>query len=281
MAVLLGRHDHHRTHSPGRPHHPRNRVDPIRRARWRDPRRGLARRTRRRRTEDQPRGTRLIIRKERPHPGTRLRFTDTDGRRPTCFATNTTSTAITTLELLAWMPMLALTGRVRGRRGPGLRGPTSWRAAVSGCHESLPERAWGQDHMPVRCSVGSQPSASSAARGPGTVAAARFSRATSRGSPRRAGAYGTRTSEGGMHLRRLEGIGSRRPVRDLSRQVVSVFGWDPPSAASAGSPMANEAVGPSTTRASFTSRLSRERVVSSRDESSPIAAVMSLRDSDA
>ena len=37
-----------------------------------------------------PTGMRLIIRKERPHPGAQLRITDADGMRITCFATNTT-----------------------------------------------------------------------------------------------------------------------------------------------------------------------------------------------
>ncbi|SEG85578.1 transposase, IS4 family [Actinacidiphila yanglinensis] len=104
-----------------------------------------------------PAGMRLIVRKERPHPGAQLRFTDAEGMRLTCFATNTTDTAISTLELrhrqraraedriraarhtglrnlplhhtasnqlwleivqlaldiLAWMPMLALTGQAR------------------------------------------------------------------------------------------------------------------------------------------------------------------------
>lgn len=35
-------------------------------------------------------GMRLIVRKERPHPGAQLRITDADGMRITCFATNTT-----------------------------------------------------------------------------------------------------------------------------------------------------------------------------------------------
>ncbi|WP_030460592.1 IS1380 family transposase [Kitasatospora sp. NRRL B-11411] len=104
-----------------------------------------------------PKGMRLIVRKERPHPGAQLRFTDADGMRLTCFATNTTGTPIAALELrhrqraraedriraardtglrnlplhaaaqnriwleivqialdlLAWMPMLALTGNAR------------------------------------------------------------------------------------------------------------------------------------------------------------------------
>ena len=32
---------------------------------------------------------RVIVRKERPHPGAQLRFTDADGLRVTAFATNT------------------------------------------------------------------------------------------------------------------------------------------------------------------------------------------------
>jgi len=38
-----------------------------------------------------PPGTRLILRKERPHPGAQLRTTDTDGMRITGFLTNTTA----------------------------------------------------------------------------------------------------------------------------------------------------------------------------------------------
>jgi hypothetical protein len=36
-----------------------------------------------------PKGMRVIVRRERPHPGARLRFTDPDGHRFTCFVTNT------------------------------------------------------------------------------------------------------------------------------------------------------------------------------------------------
>ncbi|MEC4021127.1 IS1380 family transposase [Streptomyces sp. H27-D2] len=104
-----------------------------------------------------PKGMRLIVRKERPHPGAQLRFTDLDGLRLTCFATNTQRGQLADLELrhrrrarcedrirnardtglrnlplhdtaqnriwleivslaldlLAWMPMLALTGKTR------------------------------------------------------------------------------------------------------------------------------------------------------------------------
>lgn len=103
-----------------------------------------------------PTGMRLIVRKERPHPGAQLRFTDADGMRLTCLATNTSGTIAAlelrhrrraraedriraardtglrnlplhestqnqiwleivsiALDLLAWMPMLALTGQTR------------------------------------------------------------------------------------------------------------------------------------------------------------------------
>ncbi|MEU3304569.1 IS1380 family transposase [Streptomyces sp. NPDC006678] len=107
--------------------------------------------------KDWPKGMRLIVRKERPHPGAQLRITDADGMRITCFATNATGAPIAALELrhrrraraedriraardtglrnlplhdaaqnrvwleivqlaldlLAWMPMLALTGEAR------------------------------------------------------------------------------------------------------------------------------------------------------------------------
>ena len=36
-----------------------------------------------------PKGMRLIVRRERPHPGAQLRIMDADGMRITCFATNT------------------------------------------------------------------------------------------------------------------------------------------------------------------------------------------------
>ena len=104
-----------------------------------------------------PKGMRVIVRKERPHPGAQLRFTDIDGHRFTCFATSTNGGQLADLELrhrrrarcedrircakdtglrnlplhgyaqnqiwceivalacelLAWMQMLALTGKAR------------------------------------------------------------------------------------------------------------------------------------------------------------------------
>ena len=46
-----------------------------------------------------PAGMRVIVRKERPHPGAQLRFTDRDGLRLTAFATNTTTGQLAALEL--------------------------------------------------------------------------------------------------------------------------------------------------------------------------------------
>ncbi|MDL9949051.1 IS1380 family transposase [Gordonia sp. ABSL11-1] len=46
-----------------------------------------------------PPGMRVIVRKERPHPGAQLRFTDRDGLRLTAFATNTVRGQLADLEL--------------------------------------------------------------------------------------------------------------------------------------------------------------------------------------
>ncbi|GAA2137393.1 IS1380 family transposase [Kitasatospora kazusensis] len=67
-----------------------------------------------------PQGMRLIVRKERPHPGAQLRFTDADGMRLTCFATNTTGTAIARLELRHRQRARA-EDRIRAARATGLR----------------------------------------------------------------------------------------------------------------------------------------------------------------
>ena len=46
-----------------------------------------------------PAGMRVLVRKERPHPGAQLRFTDHDGLRLTAFATNTGHGQLAELEL--------------------------------------------------------------------------------------------------------------------------------------------------------------------------------------
>ncbi|RII06886.1 hypothetical protein DSC45_35060 [Streptomyces sp. YIM 130001] len=67
-----------------------------------------------------PQGMRLIVRKERPHPGAQLRLTDADGLRLTCFATNTTGEKIETLELRHRQRARA-EDRIRTARATGLR----------------------------------------------------------------------------------------------------------------------------------------------------------------
>jgi hypothetical protein len=46
-----------------------------------------------------PKGIRVIVRRERPHPGAQLRFTDPAGHRFTCFATSTRGGQLADLEL--------------------------------------------------------------------------------------------------------------------------------------------------------------------------------------
>ena len=46
-----------------------------------------------------PEGTRLIVRRERPHPGAQLRFSDTDGHRYQCFLTDQTGDDLAALEV--------------------------------------------------------------------------------------------------------------------------------------------------------------------------------------
>ena len=67
-----------------------------------------------------PTGMRLIVRKERPHPGAQLRITDADGMRITCFATNTPDRPIAELELRHRLRARA-EDRIRAARSTGLR----------------------------------------------------------------------------------------------------------------------------------------------------------------
>ncbi|MGX1887901.1 IS1380 family transposase, partial [Streptomyces sp. NPDC055287] len=67
-----------------------------------------------------PKGMRLIVRKERPHPGAQLRFTDLDGLRLTCFATNTKGGQLADLEL-RHRRRARCEDRIRGARDTGLR----------------------------------------------------------------------------------------------------------------------------------------------------------------
>ncbi|WP_030795935.1 IS1380 family transposase [Streptomyces sp. NRRL S-337] len=70
--------------------------------------------------EGWPKGMRLIVHKERPHPGAQLRITDADGMRITCFATNTAGRPIAELELRHRLRARA-EDRIRAARATGLR----------------------------------------------------------------------------------------------------------------------------------------------------------------
>ncbi|MFB7919166.1 IS1380 family transposase [Streptomyces sp. NPDC056061] len=70
--------------------------------------------------DGRPKGMRLIVRRERPYPGAQLRFTDADGMRITCFATNTPDRPIAELELRHRLRARA-EDRIRAARSTGLR----------------------------------------------------------------------------------------------------------------------------------------------------------------
>ena len=67
-----------------------------------------------------PEGTRLILRKERPHPGAPLRFTDIDGLRVTGLLTNTTGGQLADLEL-RHRRHARVEDRIRAAKDTGLR----------------------------------------------------------------------------------------------------------------------------------------------------------------
>lgn len=66
-----------------------------------------------------PEGMRLIVRKERPHPGAQLRFTDRDGLRLTAFVTNSVRGQIQDLEL-RHRRRARCEDRIRGAKDTGL-----------------------------------------------------------------------------------------------------------------------------------------------------------------
>jgi hypothetical protein len=67
-------------------------------------------------------GMRVIIRKERPHPGAQLRFTDVDGHRFTAFATARRKASSLTWSCATGAGRAARTGRFPG----GHRGHGRW-----------------------------------------------------------------------------------------------------------------------------------------------------------
>jgi hypothetical protein len=67
-----------------------------------------------------PDGMRVIVRKERPHPGAQLRFTDIDGHRFTCFATDAKKGQLADLEL-RHRRRARCEDRIRNAKDTGLR----------------------------------------------------------------------------------------------------------------------------------------------------------------
>jgi hypothetical protein len=67
-----------------------------------------------------PAGIRVIVRKERPHPGAQLRFTDREGLRLTAFATNTSTGQLAQLEL-RHRSRARCEDRIRNAKDTGLR----------------------------------------------------------------------------------------------------------------------------------------------------------------
>ena len=67
-----------------------------------------------------PEGIRVIVRRERPHPGAQLRFTDLGGHRFTCFATDTRRGQLADLEL-RHRRRARCEDRIRAAKDTGLR----------------------------------------------------------------------------------------------------------------------------------------------------------------
>ena len=67
-----------------------------------------------------PAGMRVIVRRERPHPGAQLRFDDVDGYRLTAFATNTTRGQLADLEV-RHRRRARCEDRIRNAKDTGLR----------------------------------------------------------------------------------------------------------------------------------------------------------------
>jgi hypothetical protein len=67
-----------------------------------------------------PKGMRVMVRKERPHPGAQLRFTDVGGHRFTCFATSARTGQLADLEL-RHRRRARCEDRIRNAKDTGLR----------------------------------------------------------------------------------------------------------------------------------------------------------------
>jgi hypothetical protein len=84
-----------------------------------------------------PAGTRLVLRKERPHPGAQLRFTDADGMRVTAFITDTAPGAVP-----GQLAGLELRHRQHARVEDRIREAKAAGLANQPCHEFQSNAAW-------------------------------------------------------------------------------------------------------------------------------------------
>lgn len=84
-----------------------------------------------------PAGTRLVLRKERPHPGAQLRFTDIDGMRITAFITDTAPGVIP-----GQLAGLELRHRQHARVEDRIREAKAAGLANLPCHGFDPNAAW-------------------------------------------------------------------------------------------------------------------------------------------
>jgi Transposase DDE domain group 1 len=99
-----------------------------------------------------PAGMRVIVRKERPHPGAQLRFTDIDGHRFTAFATDAKKGQLADLELRhrRWARCEARR-RIRCAKDTGLRNQPSRASPRTSCGARSPP--WPASCWPgPRCS---------------------------------------------------------------------------------------------------------------------------------
>ena len=96
-----------------------------------------------------PAGMRVIVRKERPHPGAQLRFTDIDGHRVTAFATDARAGQLADLEL-RHRRRARCEDRIRCAKDTGLREPPAARLRPE------PDLVRARRPWPANCSPGWQ-----------------------------------------------------------------------------------------------------------------------------
>jgi hypothetical protein len=118
-----------------------------------------------------PTGSRVILRRERPHPGAQLRFTDSDGHRFTAFITDTTGGQLADLEVHhrshARVEDRIRCGKATGLRNVPCRGYAENKAWLELALTAADLLTWAKRSVspatspaanPRRCATGSAPS---------------------------------------------------------------------------------------------------------------------------